>query len=414
MQVAKGRSVLFPLEAIAWASQRWNRNRRAWLDGGGTWPLVRGLEPPTGTDIRERLDDVTRWTSAWSSVRLPVGVRVERETFQMRGIGAQTLPVRIEFVSPDAVAGFAGQEEAWNRAVQRRAMLTRIWPSLTDSAGLGRLYDWLEAASDADVERLVSVAGWMFANPASGLYLRQLPIVGVDTKWIESGQRRAVAVLVAALRGAMDPGGDSEREFLRLCGLRSPESRVRIMVLDPELRRTVGGVRDLQAPVSELAGLNWAPSATLFVENLACAHSLPDMKATVSVVGLGRAVTLAGGLPWVHRSQTFYWGDIDTDGLEILSLARTIFPTMRSVLMERETLLQYCDRWVAEGTVNERAARGGASVEERGLYEELLANEWAGWSQSQGVRLEQERLDWSHVEARLAQTVGAYVAAITD
>lgn len=406
--------MLFPPEVIAWASQRWNRNRRAWLDGVGTWPLVRGLEPPTGTDIRARLDDVTRWTSAWASVQLPAGVKVERETFQMRGIGAQTLPVRIDFVSPDAVAGFAGQAEAWNRVVHRRAMLMRIWPALTDSAGLGRLYDWLEAASDADVERLVAVASWMLANPASGLYLRQLPIIGLDTKWIESGQRRAVAVLVAALRGAMDAGGDSEREFLRLCGLRSPESRVRIMVLDPGLRRLVGGVRDLQAPLSDLAALAWAPRATLFVENLACAHSLPDMKATVSVVGLGRAVTLAGALPWVQRSQTFYWGDIDTDGLEILSLARGVFPTMRSVLMERETLLQYRDRWVVEGTVNERAARERLSVEELGLYKELLANEWAGWSEPQGVRLEQERLDWPHVEARLAQTVGAYVAGATD
>ncbi|TFZ04580.1 hypothetical protein EZ242_02190 [Ramlibacter rhizophilus] len=339
-------------------------------------------------------------------------MRVDRETFQMRGIGAQTLPVRIEFVSPSAVADFAGHAPAWNRVVQRRAMLMRTWPQLTDSAGLGRLYDWLEAASDADVERLVAVATWVLANPDSGLYLRQLPILGLDTKWIESGQRRAVAALVCSLRGAIDAGGDSERDFLRLCGLRTPESRVRVMVLDPELRKSIGGVRDFQAPVSELASLNWAPRATLFVENLASAYSLPEMKATVAVVGLGRAVTLAGAFPWASRSQTFYWGDIDTDGLEILSLARGVFPNVRSVLMEHATLLHFRDRWVAEGTVNGRAARERLTAEERGLYEELLANEWPGWSGSHGVRLEQERLDWPYVEARLLQTVGAYVAEV--
>lgn len=395
--------MLSPPDAIVWARQRWARNRRTWLDDAGNWPLVRGLEPPTGADIRAQLDNVTRWTSAWTSARLPEGVRIMRETVQMRGIGAQTLPVRIEFDFPRSVAEFAGQANAWDRVVQRRALLMRQWPQLTPAAGLGRLYDWLEEASDADVERLIAVADWMLTHPDSGLYLRQLPIAGVDTKWIESGQRRAVGMLVALLRGAPDAGGEVERDFLRLCGLRAPEARVRIMVLDPELRRMVGGMRDLQAPLSELAGLPWAPRATLFVENLACAHSLPDLASTVAVAGLGRAVQLTGVLPWIHRSQTFYWGDIDTDGLEILSLARASFSGIRSLLMDRATLLRYRDRWVGEGVANDHAARERLSCEERALYEELLANEWSGWDRAQGVRLEQERLDWPHVEQQLLQ-----------
>jgi hypothetical protein len=398
--------VLLPPEAIAWARQRWTRNRRAWIDGAGNWPLVRGLEPPTGADIRAQLDSVTQWTTAWAALRPPEGAHIVRETAQMRGIGAQTLPVRVEFDSPRAVAEFAGQVNAWDRVIRRRAVLMRRWPQLTPDAGLGRLYDWLEEASDGDVERLMAVADWIHAHPSSGLYLRQLPIVGVDTKWIESGRRRAVAVLVALLQGKTDAGGESEKDFLRLCGLRAPEARVRIMVLDPELRRAVGGVRDFQAPPSELASLPWTPWATLFVENLSCAHSLPDLRMTVAVVGLGRAVPLAGALPWIHSSQTFYWGDIDTDGFEILSLARASFSSMRSLLMDRATLLRYRERWVPEAAANDHAARERLSCEEQALYEELLANEWSGWDGPQGARLEQERLDWLHVEQQLLQTMG--------
>jgi hypothetical protein len=200
--------------------------------------------------------------------------------------------------------------------------------------------------------------------------------------------------------------GDTERDFLRVCGLRAAATRIRVMVLDPELRSAVGGMRDVQAPLSDLKGIAWAPGTTLFVENLACAHSLPDLKSTVAVVGLGRAVSLASELPWVHRSRPLYWGDIDTDGLEILSLARALFPDLRSILMDSRTLHRYRDRWVPEGVTNELADRARLLPDERAVYEALLANKWEGWDGDRGVRLEQERLDWPHVEEELRLAAG--------
>jgi hypothetical protein len=347
-----------------------------------------------------------RWTSAWSVDCPPAGVRVERETRLMRGIGSQTMPVRIEFDSPRAVAAFAGEVGSWDRVAKRRAVLLDCWPQLAAGTGLGRLYDWLEQAIDADVDRLVAVATWIVANPRSGLYLRQLPVTGVDTKWIEGGQRRALAALVGLLQGNEDASGETERDFLRLCGFRAPAARIRIMVLDQDLRNIVGGVRDLQAPLSDLRTLPWAPRTTLFVENLACAHSLPELESTIAVVGLGRAISLAAELPWVHSTRALYWGDIDTDGLEILSLARALFPGIRSVLMDRATLQRYPSRWVAESVANRQADRARLLPDECAMYEALLANDWAGWEDQQGVRLEQERLDWSHVEEELRRAVG--------
>lgn len=324
----------------------------------------------------------------------------------MRGIGGQTMPVRVEFDSPRAVAKFAGEVGAWDRVVQRRGLLVQRWPQLAAVAGLGRLYDWLHEASYPDVDRLVAVVTWLVANPRSGLYLRQLPIAGVDTKWVEGGQRRAIAMLVGLLQGDAAANGDTERDFLRVCGLRAAATRIRLMVLDPELRRAVGSVRDIQAPLSDLRAVPWAPSTTLFVENLACAHSLPDLQSTVAVVGLGRAVSLAAELPWVYRSRPLYWGDIDTDGLEILSLARALFPDLRSILMDSRTLHRYRERWVPEGVANGQADRTRLLPDECALYEALLANQWEGWDGDRGVRLEQERLDWPHVEEELRLAVG--------
>lgn len=331
----------------------------------------------------------------------------------MRGIGSQTMPVRVEFDSARAVAEFAGEVSAWDRVVQRRALLVHRWPQLAAEGGLGRLYDWLLEASDPDVDRLVAVVTWVVANPRSGLYLRQLPVAGVDTKWIEGGQRRAIAMLVGSLQGDLAATGDTERDFLRVCGLRAAAARIRVMVLDPELRSAVGGVRDIQAPLSDLKAVPWAPGTTLFVENLACAHSLPDLQSTVAVVGLGRAVSLAAELPWVYRSRLLYWGDIDSDGLEILSLARALFPDLRSILMDSRTLHRYRERWVPEGVVNRQADRARLLPDERAVYEALLANSWEGWDGDRGVRLEQERLDWPHVEEELRLAVGKPAFPVT-
>ena len=334
-----------------------------------------------------------------------MGVRVMRETRLMKGIGSQTMPVRVEFESPRAVAEFAGEAQAWDRVARRRALLLERWPRLAIGIGLGRLYDWMDQAGDLDVDRLVAVADWVLANPRSGLYLRQLPVPGVDTKWIEGGQRRAIAMLVALLQGDENATGETEREFLRLCGLLAPAARIRLIVLDQQLRDAVGGLRDIQAPQSELASLRWAPRTTLFVENLACAYSLPDLDSTVAVVGLGRAISLAAVLPWIHRTRTLYWGDLDTHGLEILSLARASFPGTRSVLMDSLTLQRYRSRWVPEAAPNRQADRSLLLPGERELYEALLANAWPGWQGEQGARLEQERLDWSHVDEELRRAV---------
>lgn len=398
--------MLSPTEVRTWARQRLTRQRRAWVDGEGTWPLVRGLEPPTVVDIRSGLSTVTAWTSAWAAERELAGVRVMRETRLMKGIGSQTMPVRVEFESPRAVAEFAGEAQAWDLVARRRALLLERWPQLATGVGLGRLYDWMDQADDLDVDRLVAVTDWVLANPRSGLYLRQLPVAGVDTKWIEGGQRRAIAMLVALLQGDEAVPGETEREFLRLCGLLAPAARIRLMVLDQQLRDSVGGLRDILAPQSELAALTWAPRTTLFVENLACAYSLPDLESTVAVVGLGRAISLGAVLPWIHRTRTLYWGDLDTHGLEILSLARASFPGTQSVLMDRSTLQRYRSRWVPEAAPNRLADRCLLMPDELELYEALLANDWPSWKGEHGVRLEQERLDWSHVEEELRRAIG--------
>jgi hypothetical protein len=110
---------------------------------------------------------------------------------------------------------------------------------------------------------------WFERNPNSGCHLRQLPISGMDTKWLD-GKRRGVLVdLLQAIRADF-----SEHDLYRLCGLRRSPHRVRMRVLCPELRTAVKGLIDVEAPLEQLAALRLRPACCGWSKSAAVGRSL--------------------------------------------------------------------------------------------------------------------------------------------
>src|SRR5436190_13986014 len=125
---------------------------------------------------------------------------------------------------------------------------------------------------------------------------------------------------------------------------------IRMRVLCPELRRAVGGLGDLEVPLDQLIGLEMAPTTTLIVESLETGIALPDLSGTVAFMKLGNAVSQLEALAWLRSSRVLYWGDIDTYGFAILNRARRVFPNLKSVLMDLETVGRHKHLWAQELT----------------------------------------------------------------
>jgi hypothetical protein len=285
------------------------------------------------------------------------------------------------FSSPLEVATVSGQGSRWKRAVERHEHLAKRWPVLAGGSGLARHFEVLAEYPAVDFQRLVSLLAWFEQNPASGVYLRQLPVEGLDTKWIET-RTSVVTGLLRLLRPDMGQG-----DFYSLCGLRRPPYRVRLRLLCPELRQAVGGLRDIEAPVAELQSLPIAPLGAVIVENLETGIALPDMTGVVAVMKLGNAVSVLDGLPWLQRTKAAYWGDIDTHGFAILDRARRVLPELKSVLMDRETLHAYQSLWGEETVQHTSTEMPFLNGTERAVYDGLRGQLWGP-----NVRLEQERL----------------------
>jgi hypothetical protein len=346
-------------------------------------------------------------------------------------LGVQTLPQALILHGPEQAAAWIGERERWERA-RTRFMDMRAWrPALTPA--LARHYDVLADYSDLDFERLRDLLAWLAEHPASGLYPRQVPLAGMDSKWLEPRKQVVADMVAASLGGTAGGYADSDansnadsnagdevgvaergeaggladvgavaeagaaagaaavvtRDFYRLCGLKRAPALVRMRVLDPALRAVLGGVGDLSAPVEMLAAIGWQPATVLIVENLQTGLALEDLPGAVAFMALGYAVDVLAALPWVGPARCVYWGDVDTHGYAILHLARSRFPQLVSALMDEATLRRFSPLWTQEKTQHGAEDFSTLTAEERNVYTALRQNMWG-----QALRLEQERISW--------------------
>ena len=243
-----------------------------------------------------------------------------------------------------------------------------------------------------DWERILTVLLWFREHPRCGLYLRQLDIGGVDTKFIE-GRKPLLAELLDIVlpAGALDQSAGL-RNFEPRYGLASKPSQVRFRILDPRL--AIQGLTDLAVPASEFASLDLPVDRVFITENEINGLAFPSLAGSLVIFGLGYGLDRLSEVRWLHGRALHYWGDIDTYGFHILDRLRALFPSARSFLMDRETLLKHSALWVRKGSYDAELLR--LTSVERVLYDDLRYQRLG-----ERVRLEQERIPYGWVRRAL-------------
>jgi hypothetical protein len=364
--------------------RRFQSKHREWLIGDAgesLWPLEVALGAPTEQAALRQVDGVRAWVSAWQGWQ-GVGTLSWCDR-RWKALGVQRLPEKLALRGPEDVAMWIGESARWERAQSRYRALIARWPVLAQQ--LPRYFDVLADYSDADYQRLAEMLDWIATHPNSNLYPRQLPVSGLDSKWLD-GRKGLLTDLVAAIQD----DSSSDVDFYQRCGLKAPPLLVRMRVLDQSLQAHVGGVGDITAPVDDLAGISWPVSHVFIVENLQTGLAMSDMPGAVVFMRLGYNVDVLTRLPWLARARCVYWGDLDTHGFAILHRARSYIPELQSVLMDEETLLRHKALWVDEAAQHSAAELTLLTKDEQQLYRDLKQQRWG-----QNVRLEQERIDWT-------------------
>lgn len=384
------RSSLVDVEAVrAKLATRFRNQRRDWFNGGGSWPLSIPLGAPTEAEVMGQVNAARAWAAQWQAWLGPGAVAVESRRWGQ--MGRNDVPVSISFMGPADVAAFIGEGARWETAAARRGEIARQWPQAEPS--LSRCFDELADYSAVDWERLLCLLKWLVEHPTSNLYPRQLPVRGMHSKWLEERQG-LLQTLLAAISGR---AGTVYEQW----GLRRPPALCRLLVLDPTLRAATAGLRDVQAPLAEIAQMEWAPRRVLILENLQSGLGLPDIDGAVAIVRLGYAVDSIGSVSWITPARCVYWGDLDSHGFAILARARKHLPGLGSALMDVRTFEDHRDLAVHDDDGCGAPDRSLLTGAEREAFDALVAGVWGA-----GARLEQERIGWEYAADRVLSAFG--------
>ena len=363
--------------------KQFRRHCKTWLSGEGNWPLSISLGiPPEAQAAKDRVA-VQQWQTQWRDWQGDGEIIwVER---QWPSLGKQLLPERLLIHSASDVALWIGESVSWERVKQRYQHWCARWPQLVEY--LPRRFDLLADYLESDFSHLEKVLLWLSENQNSNLYIRQLPIIGIDSKWLEK-RKGLLLELLGALR---KESPDTEKDFYQVTGIRREPVLIRIRFLDERLRKQFGGLNDISAPLAEWRKTNLKPQQVFVVENQQTGLAFDDLESAIVVMGLGYSVNLLAEIPWIKTARCFYWGDLDVDGFAILNCARNYFPDIESILMDEQTLLDHEELWGKDNQPKNALALTALNELEQLLYAKLLNNELGD-----RVRLEQERIEWRY------------------
>ncbi|EIM02721.1 hypothetical protein RHOFW104T7_14695 [Rhodanobacter thiooxydans] len=368
-----------PEQAVALLRGQWPRQAGDWLGGSGEWPLRVLLAVPGEKQASAHWVAFEAWRSAWKSWPGGEVIWIER---RWPLLGRQVVPEALLLPDANALAALLGETVRWQRACARFATWTQRWPSL--ATGLRRQYLLLADTGETEFIRLGDMLAWLQAHRASNLFARQLPVAGLDSKWLET----RTGLLGDWLRTLADLPRDTD--FWRASGLRREPDRLRLRVLDPALRARAGGLGDIHAPFDQLAALALPARRVFIVENKQTGLAFDDLPGAVVLMARGYAVDRLHELPWLRAADAVhYWGDLDTHGLAILGHLRGHLPQVRSLLMDETTLLAHRALWVTEPQPHRADAIEYLDTPEQALYRDLRGDRWGV-----RVRLEQERIGW--------------------
>ncbi|MEI6414075.1 MAG: Wadjet anti-phage system protein JetD domain-containing protein, partial [Pseudomonadota bacterium] len=383
-------------------AQEWARGRllAVSLTGEARYPWRLSLKGPVTAEILAAQYDVVRqWIKdlvEGAKAAEGRGYRLEFREIHHRQLGRNQLPVAAWLDTEDDALTLIGKRREAVRFRELAAMITQVFPLLQD---------WLAQRplrvldlSD-DWAGLLGVLGWMADHPRPHLYLRQIDVPGVHSKFIERHRALLAELLdiilpVEAIDARQARGTHG---FERRYGFFSKPLLIRFRLLDEPLH----GMTDLTLPSNEFAQLDLPIDRVFITENEINFLAFPRVPGSLVIFGAGYGFEALAEAAWLPAKTILYWGDIDTHGFAILDQLRSHCPGAQSLLMDRETLMAHRSLWGREDTPIRRDLPR-LQPDEAHLYDDLRYDRLGP-----ALRLEQERIGFSWVQAVIDATLAA-------
>lgn len=375
--------------------RRWARGELLALFAAGVeWtPLSIPLKGPAAREIASDFAATQQWVRAWQG---RTALRVENAPVGGRVIGSNTVPRRVWVDSYQqlwAVLGVTSDVRRFGELLATaQAQTPRLVPWMTT-------YPMKVLTLEREWPTIVATVTWIDAHWRPGMYLRQIDPPGVDTKFIERHRGILTDLLDRQLDDDRINSATPRSDFVNRYGFRDKPRYVRLRTFDPAVWAFGTPYSELTIRIDELAAAPPSASTVYIIENETTYLAFPRVSDAIVVFGSGYALSRLSALTWLADRALVYWGDIDTHGFSILNQLRAAFPHVRSMLMDRPTLVAHQTQWVREDSpINAQLDRLDAA--ELALYHDLVED-----ALGPAVRLEQERVRFSAIQSVITDAV---------
>jgi hypothetical protein len=387
-----------PADLRAQLQKCWDRGEllARMQDADNSFPKRLTLKGPTSSEIADRYEAVRLWAK---EIMAAPHCRIELRSFAHRVVGFNSIPAEAWIDSLDDALAMLGKR---NEAARFRALL--------DLTGQRQpaLLSWLVKRPLKALELgerwqlLLDIVDWMQQHQRPGVYLRQVNVPGVHSKFIEAHKGVLAELFDLSLPpDAIQPGATGAGQFAARYGFLDKPARIRFRVLDPAKSPIAGGgMADVTLDSSSFAQLP-APAGRIFItENETNFLAFPALADSLVIFGKGYGWDNLADARWLTDCVVYYWGDIDTHGFAILNQLRGKFAHVESFLMDRATLMAHESLW---GTEDDQALHDLPllTADERDLFNDLRDNRIRN-----NLRLEQEFVRFSWIERELAKLFG--------
>lgn len=361
------------------------------------FPYKEKIKQPAAKERSENFNLVKKWCDHWkeqadSLSKSKLNIRIEYSPINDRILGRQELPTYVAIGDINSFISYIKKEKETNRFLSISTLISSECPEL-----FGLMYekpfDFLEHDQD-EWNKIIQVTKWIISNPNSDIYLRQLEIPLIDTKFIEKHDK----ILKRTINHLLNKSeNDFETtKFENRYGFKSKPVTIHFRILDKEL--SINGLTDLEIPIEDFINLNLPIKRAFIVENKITGLAFPYVKDSIVIFGLGYGLDRLRKCKWLENLQLFYWGDLDTNGFAMLDQFRSYFPKAQSMLMTSDIILEHKPMWVEE---TKQAIRElpRLTPEEKETYQELINQKY-----TKNLRLEQERISFSFLKKYLENT----------
>ncbi|MBV7317016.1 Wadjet anti-phage system protein JetD domain-containing protein [Shewanella sp. NIFS-20-20] len=391
----------------------WNNTKtlKSLLIGNTGFPIQISLKPPKGNAALNNISHFQEFVDSWKSFceqpeyeSIQVNVRWERVMF--RSISEQQVPTYLTIPDISSLGRMLGDVEE-QQLKDWHSRISSIFDSLSTELAKRTVYpirstyerelfstlianlEILSGFSKLELELLVKLIPQLHKGMGRGSYLRALPVIFVDTKFIEKNLK-----LIESVTAAIIDCSAKEMGLLSWLDCRDkPKDWLLVKPLCKNAADALGGLPLLRMSSETLLDFELPAKNILVIENEQSCLSLDSIPDTIAVSGGGKNVSWMKA-NWLAKKRVGYWGDVDSDGLSILSDVRSKLSTIIPLMMDSETIETYRERMVAEHecTVKDPV---GLTVAELALFRALRNGDYVH------KRLEQERLPLDYVHKML-------------